>query len=122
MADEKTILIVDDTETNVDILVELLADKYELMVAMSGEECLEILEMEKPDLILLDVMMPGMNGYEVCRKIKVNEKTKNIPVVFVTGKGEIDDKLDGYEAGGIDYLSKPIDPEFTLSVVAKYIS
>ncbi len=121
MDENKTILIVDDMETNIDILVELLGDDYDIMVAMSGIECLETAEIQRPDMILLDVMMPGMDGYECCRKIKEKKDFKAIPVIFITAKSEIDDKLDGYEAGGVDYITKPIDPEFTMSIIKKHL-
>ena len=121
MSEPKTIMVVDDTETNIDILVDLLADDYEIMVAMSGEECLETVEVQIPDIFLLDIMMPGMDGYELCRRLKSSPETKAVPVIFITAKGEIDDKLDGYEAGGVDYITKPIDPEFTLATIKKHI-
>ncbi len=121
MDDTKTILIVDDTEENVDILVGLLGDNFDLMVAMSGKECLEAVKIQVPDMILLDVMMPGMDGYECCRRLKSHKRYKSVPVIFVTAKTEIDDKLDGYEAGGVDYITKPIDPEFTLTVISKHM-
>ena len=121
MEENKTVMVVDDTETNIDILVDLLADDYEIMVAMDGKECLEAVQMQTPDIFLLDVMMPGMDGYELCRKLKSYKRTRDVPVIFVTAKGEIDDKLDGYDAGGVDYITKPIDPEFTLATIKKYI-
>ena len=121
MDENKTVMVVDDTETNIDILVELLSDKYEIMVAMDGKECLETVRMQIPDIFLLDVMMPGMDGYELCRRLKSYKRTKDVPVIFITAKGEIDDKLDGYDVGGVDYITKPIDPEFTLSTIKKHL-
>jgi putative two-component system response regulator len=121
MDENKTVMVVDDTETNIDILVELLGDEYEIMVAMDGKECLEAVQMQTPDIFLLDVMMPGMDGYELCRKLKSYKRTKDVPVVFVTAKDAIDDKLDGYDAGGVDYITKPIDPEFTLATIKKHL-
>lgn len=121
MDENKTVMVVDDTETNIDILVELLGEEYEIMVAMDGKECLEAVQVQTPDIFLLDVMMPGMDGYELCRKLKSNKLTKDIPVVFVTAKDAIDDKLDGYDAGGVDYITKPIDPEFTLATIKKHL-
>ncbi len=121
MDENKTVMVVDDTETNIDILVDLLADDYEIMVAMDGKECLEAVRIQTPDIFLLDVMMPGMDGYELCRKLKSYKRTRDIPVIFITAKGEIDDKLDGYEAGGVDYITKPIDPEFTINTIKKYL-
>ncbi len=121
MGNKQTILVVDDIETNVDILVDLLSDEYEIMVALSGKECIETIRIRVPDMILLDVMMPGMDGFEVCRKLKSYKRTRYVPVIFVTAKGEIDDKLDGYDAGGVDYITKPIDPEFTLETIRKHL-
>ncbi len=121
MEENKTVMVVDDTETNIDILVELLGDDYEIMVAMNGKECLEAVRIQTPDIFLLDVMMPGMDGYELCRKLKSYKRTKDIPVIFVTAKDAIDDKLDGYDAGGVDYITKPIDPEFTLTTIKKHL-
>ncbi len=81
-----TILIVDDTEANIDILVEALGQDYEISVATDGEGALHVVESDPPDLILLDVMMPGIDGYETCLRLKNDLKTKNIPVIFITGK------------------------------------
>jgi len=121
VAEKQMIMIVDDTETNIDILVELLGDEYELMVAMSGQECIEAVRRQTPDMFLLDVMMPGMDGFELCRKLKNYKRTREVPVIFVTAKGEIDDKLDGYDVGGVDYITKPIDPKFTLTTINKHL-
>jgi putative two-component system response regulator len=118
----KNVLVVDDTEANVDILVEILDPFYDVSVAMDGEGALESVDEESPDLILLDIMMPGMDGYEVCRRLKAGEKTKDIPVIFVTAKGEIDEKMDGYDVGGSDYITKPVDPDFVLETIKKYIA
>lgn len=106
---ECTVLIVDDTEENLDILVETLADDYEVSVAMDGENALESVEEEVPDIILLDIMMPGMDGYEVCRRIKANKKTKDIPVIFLTAVTDIDSKAKGFELGAVDYITKPFE-------------
>lgn len=103
------ILIVDDTETNVDMLVEALGDDYEVMVAMDGEDALEIAEEDLPDLILLDIMMPGMDGFEVCEKLKASSETALIPVIFMTGKTDKEDKDKGMGLGAIDYIFKPFD-------------
>lgn len=107
---KSTVLVVDDTETNIDILVETLSDDFEIAVAMDGEGALESVEDEKPDLILLDIMMPGMDGYEVCRRLKAAEETKNIPVVFVTAMGEEADEAKGLALGAVDYIAKPFRP------------
>ncbi|MBC3797517.1 HD-GYP domain-containing protein [Acetobacterium tundrae] len=106
---ECTVLIVDDTEINIDILVEALGDDYELSVAMDGESTLEIVKMERPDLILLDIMMPGMSGYEVCKKLKTNAATSDIPIIFLTAMTDIESKRRGFEAGAVDYITKPFE-------------
>ncbi len=105
----KTILIVDDTEENVDILVDLLGE-YDLAVALDGVRALEIASQESVDLILLDVMMPEMDGYEVCRILKSQQKTKEIPVIFLTAKIEVEDEIKGLELGAVDYIAKPFSP------------
>ena len=86
---ECSVLVVDDVEANVDILVDTLGDIYEVSVAMDGLSALEVVEENPPDLILMDIMMPGMDGYEVCQKLKSNKKTRGIPVIFVTAKVQV---------------------------------
>ncbi len=108
---EATILVVDDAKANIDILVETLGEEYDVIFATDGESALEILEEENPDLILLDVMMPGIDGFETCRRIKSDLKTKHIPVIFVTAKTETVDILEGFGVGGVDYITKPFQFE-----------
>jgi len=106
---DNTILIVDDTPENIDILVELLED-FDKQIAINGEDALETAwEGNPPDLILLDIMMPEMDGYEVCEKLRANDKTKDIPIIFLTAKTEKDDIVKGFEVGGQDYITKPFD-------------
>jgi DNA-binding response OmpR family regulator len=106
---ENTILIVDDTPENIDILVELLED-FDKQIAINGEDALETaFEGDPPDLILLDIMMPEMDGYEVCRRLRANEQTKNVPVIFLTAKATKEDIIKGLEVGGQDYITKPFD-------------
>ncbi len=103
------ILIVDDERLNVEVLNALLKDHYSITVAMNGEQALEAARSKtKPDLILLDIMMPNMDGYEVCRKLKADQKTKDIPVIFVTAMDSIDDETKGFDVGAVDYITKPI--------------
>ena len=102
-------LIVDDTATNVDILVEAIGDIYDIYVALDGGTAMEMIEKEPPDLILLDVMMPGMNGFEVCKKLKADSKTKNIPVIFLTALSEVSNKTEGFALGAVDYIQKPFE-------------
>jgi len=105
-----TVLVVDDTEANVDILVDTLGEIYDVSVAMDGQSALEVVAEEPPDLILLDVMMPGMDGYEVCERLKANGKTRGIPIIFVTAKVEVADEIKGFKSGAVDYITKPISP------------
>ncbi len=111
----KNLLVVDDTEINIDILLELLSDTYEITVALDGSSALEIVAEEEIDLVLLDIMMPNMDGYEVCEILKSNKKTKNIPVIFITAKIDEDSIEKAYDVGGIDYVTKPFKPKELLA-------
>jgi PAS domain S-box-containing protein len=122
MTNEKTILIIDDLETNINILIELLEDKYDLLASLSGEEALEIVEEERVDLILLDIMMPGLDGFEVCERLKSNEKTKDIPIIFITAKTDEESIEKAYEIGGVDYISKPFRAREVLSRINTHLS
>lgn len=103
-----SILIVDDTPVNLQLMSSVLKQKgYKLYMTNSGENALKFLEATLPDLILLDVMMPGLSGFEVCRIIKQQEKFRNIPVIFLTAKNEVEDIIEGFEAGAVDYIIKP---------------
>ena len=104
----RTILIVDDTPSNINLLGGALQAKYKIKVATSGAEALKKTSLYKPDLILLDVMMPGMNGYETCRLLKENKATRAIPVIFVTALSDIGNETQGFEAGAVDYITKPV--------------
>lgn len=107
----QTILIVDDNPDNIRVLLDFLSDEYTLMVATSGERALELVTTGNiPDLILLDVLMPGMNGYQVCEKLQVMPHTSQIPVIFVTGLTTYADEQKGLELGAVDYISKPFRP------------
>ncbi|KAF0128440.1 MAG: PAS/PAC sensor hybrid histidine kinase [Bacteroidetes bacterium] len=106
---ENTILVVDDTPENIEILVELL-DGFDLKVAINGQEALETAwEGQSPDLILLDIMMPEMDGYEACRQLRADERTREVPVIFLTAKTQKEDIYKAFEAGGQDYVTKPFD-------------
>ncbi len=106
---ECTILLVDDAEANIEILVDVLGEQYEVLVAMDGESALELIDQEPPDLILLDIMMPGMDGYEVCRRLKQHPDHCRIPVIFLSALAETDNKTRGFQVGGIDYITKPFE-------------
>jgi len=122
-ADNKsTVLIVDDVETNIDVLNAILKELYEVKIALNGVKALEIAAMEPhPDLILLDVMMPEMNGYEVCKKLKSDPSTSEIPVLFVTALDESQFEVQGFDVGGVDYITKPVVPEIVLARVKTHI-
>ncbi|HAT49636.1 MAG: diguanylate cyclase [Nitrospirae bacterium] len=104
---KKKVLIVDDTETNIDVLLESLDPQHEVSVALDGQTALDMVFKERPDIILLDVMMPGMDGWTVCRKLKGDESTKDIPIIFLTARGQVEDELHGFELGAVDYITKP---------------
>lgn len=105
---EQTLLIVDDEPANIQMLMELLSFEHKLLVANNGEKALKIAASDKhPDLILLDVVMPGMDGYEVCRRLKQNEATRDIPVIFITARDDETDEAKGFELGAVDYITKP---------------
>ena len=116
-----TILVVDDTETNIDILMATLGEDYDISVAMDGETALEYLEDNPADLILLDIMMPGMDGYEVMRHVKANERTRDIPVVFCTAMTETADETKGLELGAVDYIRKPFSPPMVKARVRNHL-
>jgi putative two-component system response regulator len=116
--DQPLVLVVDDTPENLELMSELLLDSYRVKVASSGVKALRIAAgSRQPDLILLDIMMPEMDGYEVCRLLKVNPATANIPVVFLTAKSEVADEQRGFDLGAADYITKPISPPIVLARV-----
>lgn len=104
------ILIVDDVPTNIKILRELLAGTYELFVATNGKKAVEIAEAKLPDLILMDVMMPEVDGITACGLLRNRAVTSEIPVIFITAKSDVDDMVKGFDAGGVDYVTKPFHP------------
>jgi putative two-component system response regulator len=111
MTDEglQTVLVVDDAETNVAYLVDVLSDDYDVSVAMDGPTALEEADLRPPDLILLDIIMPGMDGYEVCRRLKAHPVTCEIPVIFLSAVDQATAKSRGFEAGAVDYVTKPFN-------------
>ncbi|WDP90939.1 MAG: two-component system response regulator [Desulfobacter sp.] len=115
------VLAVDDTEANIDILVETLGEDYELRVALDGESALENIAEEKPDLILLDIMMPGMDGYEVCRRMKSDSKTQDIPVIFLTAMDQEQNEAKGLALGAVDYVTKPFSPDLIKARVRNHL-
>ena len=116
------VMVVDDTEENIDILVETLGNDYESTVAMDGESPLEDVAENRPDLILLDIMMPGIDGYEVCRRLKADPGTCDIPIIFITAMGEVQDEEKGLELGAVDYIRKPIIPTIVRTKVKNHLT
>jgi putative two-component system response regulator len=116
-----TIMIVDDNRINVDILTEILADKYDVMIAMNGKTALATMRKELPDLVLLDIMMPEMDGLEVCRQIKADPLLQDVSVIFVTAMGKSFDEQKGLEFGAVDYLIKPVQPGIVLARVQNHL-
>jgi putative two-component system response regulator len=110
-------MIIDDVKVNIDILIETLRPDYEISVVLDGKAALEAIAEDKPDLILLDIMMPEMDGYEVCKILKAGESTKNIPVIFITAMTEERDEAKGLALGAVDYITKPFSPELVKSRV-----
>jgi len=117
-----TVLVVDDTPENIHVLSGVLQDEYSVRVATSGERALTAARTDpQPDLILLDVKMPVMDGYEVCRRLKNDYQTQRIPVIFVTGMGEAEDEARGFELGAVDYIVKPVSPAIVRARVRTHI-
>lgn len=121
--DRESILVVDDTPENIDLLVEILKDDYHVRAARTGEQGLKIARLtNKPDLILLDIMMPGIDGFEVCRQLKEDPTTSHIPVIFVTARITTSDEIKGFELGAVDYITKPISPPVVRARVKTHLS
>jgi putative two-component system response regulator len=122
MTDKPAILIVDDTPEMLEILGILLRSQYRTRKASSGKEALASALAEPPDLVLLDVMMPGMSGFEVCRELKARAETKDIPVIFLTALNDVKDEKTGFEAGAVDYITKPISQPILLARVRNHLA
>jgi phosphoserine phosphatase RsbU/P len=122
LSSPKLILIVDDTPVNLGVILGALKDFYKTKIATNGERALALASAdEKPDLILLDVMMPGMDGYEVCCRLKADPATCEIPVIFLTGQTSVEDETRGFEVGGVDYVHKPFSPAVVKARVRSHI-
>lgn len=115
------ILIVDDEVSNIEIMNAVLEDDYEICFATGGEEALDVARMAQPDLVLLDVLMPGIDGFEVCQRLKKDPLLADIPVVFTTGLGDTEDEMRGLSLGAIDYVTKPIQPAILRARVANHV-
>lgn len=121
--DKQIVLVVDDTPENIDVMSGILRSDYKVKAALSGQKALKIAQSTPaPDIILLDVMMPEMDGYEVCRELKSNPQTKNIPVIFVTAKDTESDETFGLDLGAVDYITKPISPAIVQARVKTHLS
>jgi len=114
--DKPIVLVVDDTPDNIDVLCEVLRSDYKVKVASNGEKAIKIAySYPQPDIILLDIMMPGTDGYEVCKVLKSDPATSRIPIIFVTAKMEVEDEIKGFELGAVDYITKPVSPPIVRS-------
>lgn len=122
MTERPTLLVVDDEPTNLQVLKNILADQYRLLFARDGERALALAQSEQPDLMLLDVMMPELSGYDVCQRLKANSATANIPIIFVTALSHVDDEARGFELGAVDYLTKPVSPAIVKARVRNHLS
>lgn len=118
----KKILVVDDEPTNLRVLNQILSDHYKLIFAKSGKEALRLVEKDRPNLILLDVMMPDLTGYDVCEQLKKDSDLKAIPVIFITALNDPGDEAKGLELGAVDYISKPISPAVVKARVKTHLS
>ena len=120
--EKPTVLVVDDTPDNLSLMSGLLKDKYKVKIANNGERALKVVMTGTlPDIILLDIMMPVMDGYETCRQLKANPETKDVPVIFLTAKAEVEDEMKGFELGAVDYITKPISPPIVLARVHTHL-
>ena len=120
--DKRIVLVVDDTPDNLSLMSGLLKDDYKVKVANGGERAIKIAQTDPPpQLILLDIMMPEMDGFEVIRRLKADPKTAGIPVIFLSAKALPEDKQKGYDLGAVDYITKPIDPIMILDRVQTHI-
>jgi PleD family two-component response regulator len=116
------ILVVDDTKENLRVLVDALGrEGYTVRPALNGEIALEAARKEPPDLILLDIIMPGMDGYQVCHALKADARLKDVPVIFISALNEVEDKVKGFKTGGVDYISKPFQAEELLARVETHL-
>ncbi|MDY6919977.1 MAG: two-component system response regulator [Pseudomonadota bacterium] len=122
LLNHRKLLVVDDEPTNLRILKLMLQDAYQLAFAKSGDEAIRLVASERPDLVLMDVMMPGMTGFEACKHIKADPATAKIPVIFVTALKDEVDEATGFECGGVDYITKPLSPAIVMARVRNHLS
>lgn len=117
-----SLLVVDDSRSNVDVLLDLLDDEYIVSVALNGADALELAKEDPPDLVLLDILMPDMDGFEVCRALKADAATRDVPVIFITGVTEESTIETAFEIGGVDYVTKPFKPRELLARVRTHVN
>lgn len=123
MKDTATILVVDDAPENIDVLVGILKPSYQIKVARDGEMAIKIANIRpRPNLILLDIMMPGIDGYETCKRLKLDIATRDIPIIFITAKISVDDEAKGLSLGAVDYIAKPVNPAIVMQRVKTHLS
>jgi phosphoserine phosphatase RsbU/P len=121
--DQKTVLVVDDAPANIQIVNSILKDIYKIRIATNGSKALELVKVTPlPDLILLDVVMPEMDGYEVCTRLKLDPETRDIPVIFLTGQTEVEDETKGFDVGAVDYIHKPFSPAVVKARVQTHLA
>jgi PAS domain S-box-containing protein len=118
----KTILIIDDSDFNINTLIEILDDRYDILASLDGRDGLELLEEERVDLILLDIVMPDMDGFEVCKTVKADSRTADIPVIFITSNSDEESIERAYDVGGVDYITKPFRAREVLSRIETHLS
>jgi len=121
-APRRRVLIVDDQPINIRVLHMVLSRDYQVFMATSGEQALAQCAANPPDLVLMDVVMPGLDGYEVCRRLKAADATRSIPVVFVTAHNDPQQRALGRDAGADGFISKPVDPQQVLAVVSEQLA
>ena len=121
MQEKRKILAVDDNPTNLAVFEELLGSQYDLLTVSTGQDALKLAEEFRPDLILLDIMMSGIDGYEVCRRIRMNSSLRYTRIIIVSAKAMVSERLEGYQAGADDYLTKPYDAEELLAKVHAHL-
>lgn len=122
MSEKQTILAIDDTPENLQVLKGILVPQYSILAALSGKAALKIVDKTRPDLILLDIMMSGMDGYEVCRILKSREDTADIPVIFISAMSEVKDEYQGFEVGAVDYITKPVNADLVRARVKTHLA
>ncbi len=122
-AKKDCIFVIDDNPVNVTLLQELLLGfNYSVRVAVRGSTAIKSIQLDQPDLILMDLKMPDMDGYEICEKLKNNQQTKNIPIIFISAIDEVDAKVKALNVGGVDYITKPFQPEYISAIIRTHLS